>query len=85
MTPPSPSSTSAPQESDARDALRERQALAHDLRSSIRAIVIYSDLMQRELGDRDVDHRKLEHFSVAMADAAGELVSRLDEFTDSTS
>lgn len=82
MTPPFPNNVPARQVVDERDAIRERHALAHDLRSSIRAIVIYSDLLQRELAASEADHRKLEHFSNAMADAAGELAHRLDEFTE---
>lgn len=62
--------------------IADRQRLSHDLRSSIRAIAIYSDLMQREVQGQTMSTAKLERLSVSIAEATEELAAQLDAFTD---
>lgn len=57
-----------------------RYQLAHDLRSPIRAIAIYADLMERGVQAPDTKAGELEKYCYGIVAAAEELAGLVDGF-----
>lgn len=54
------------------------QQLAHDLRSSLRAISIYADLLTREVQQDETNMHNIERFCLGISTATEELAANID-------
>lgn len=64
------------------DKLTERRQAAHDIRSSLRAIGIYSDLLTAQVRSGELELAQIDRLASAIGNGIEELADRIDEYNE---
>ncbi len=62
--------------------LTDRRQAAHDIRSSLRAVGIYSDLLTAHVRSGELELPQIDRLASAIADGIEELAGRIDEYNE---